>query len=297
MRKKALLVGINDYQDAPLRGCVNDVTNMKQLLLDTFGFKPENLKIILNHQATGQVITQGLAWLADDLEQDSVRIFHFAGHGHFVPDDSGDEPDGSDEALVPVDYVENGFIIDDKLKTLYDKFPDDCNLTLIMDCCHSGTNQRAADRDVLYRFLPVTYKERKAIAAAKRKFLQDQREYVLEHTRQLRGREVPLEKFQEKVLAVMQQFEKQRFGDHRLRTNNVLLAACQSDQKAADAKFERSYEGAFTHYLTQIVRDHGGDIDYQQLLETVGEELDANEFTQIPQLECSEGRESARIFG
>jgi hypothetical protein len=29
--RKALLVGINEYDDAPLRGCVNDVKQMQAL--------------------------------------------------------------------------------------------------------------------------------------------------------------------------------------------------------------------------------------------------------------------------
>lgn len=32
--------------------------------------------------------------------------FHFAGHGGSVPDESGDETDGMDETLYPMDYLE-----------------------------------------------------------------------------------------------------------------------------------------------------------------------------------------------
>jgi uncharacterized caspase-like protein len=37
--------------------------------------------------------------------------FHFAGHSGSVPDESGDETDGLDETLYPVDYLENGEIL------------------------------------------------------------------------------------------------------------------------------------------------------------------------------------------
>ena len=41
MANRAVLVGINKYQmaNADLNGCVNDVTNVRDILLKFFGFK------------------------------------------------------------------------------------------------------------------------------------------------------------------------------------------------------------------------------------------------------------------
>lgn len=299
MLKKALLVGINDYADAPLRGCVNDVMQMKEVLLDLFGFAPENIHMLLNKHATRKGIIEGLEWLAQNGDGQSVRVFHYAGHGHFVPDENGDEPDGADEALVPYDYERKGYLIDDHLKTLYDRFSAGSNLTLVMDCCHSGTNQRDAERDVIYRFLPVSYADRQAIMAARRKFLQEQREYVLREMKQFKSKKPmrgPDEEFEKLVLGVMQRFEKQRYGDYRVREGNVLLAACASDQKAADAKFDQTYHGAFTFLLVKILRETQGRIKHLDLVKKLGEELDQNGFKQIPQLECLNGRQNSEIL-
>ena len=43
MADKALLVGINAYPRAPLRGCVNDVIDFANLLVKKYGFKRRNM--------------------------------------------------------------------------------------------------------------------------------------------------------------------------------------------------------------------------------------------------------------
>jgi hypothetical protein len=295
MLKKAFLVGINTYADYPLQGCVNDVKAMKELLQSLYGFAEENIRLITDKEGTTAGISDGLGWLAEGGDEKAVRVFHYAGHGHFAPDKNGDEPDGADEALVPYDHKSKGYLIDDRLKELYDRFPTDSNLTLIMDCCHSGASQRGPD-DIFYRFLPNTYVERKAIAAAKRKFHEEQRTYVMSAVKKaarIRGRDIDLER---QIEAAMQKFEKQRFGDVRVREGNILLAACQSDQQAADARINGKFHGAFTCYLIKFLRETEGKITYRSLIEKVGKELEAHKFGQIPQLECLEGRETAKAF-
>jgi metacaspase-1 len=63
------------------------------------------------------------------------------GHGATIRDDDhGEEADGCDESLCPVDYAEAGFIRDDDLyDALIRPLAQDVTLTCIMDCCHSGT--------------------------------------------------------------------------------------------------------------------------------------------------------------
>jgi hypothetical protein len=65
---------------------------------------------------------------------------HYSGHGAYVKDENGDEEDGYDETLVPVDYYKKGQITDDDVfKKLVSKMPEGATLTCLMDCCHSGT--------------------------------------------------------------------------------------------------------------------------------------------------------------
>ncbi len=299
MLKKALLVGINNYplKRLDLRGCVNDVMRMQETLATIFDFAQEDIRLLLDRNATRQNLVAGLKWLAEGGSEKAVRVFHYAGHGCSLPDRNGEEEDGADEALVPYDFQHNRFLIDDALKKLYQRFPKDGNLTLIMDCCHSGTIQRDPIADIRYRFMPNSYEQRKAISAASRKFKEEQREYVTAALVDLRSKKIPAEEFQQRVQDAMRRFEKQRFGgDFSLREGNVLLAACHSAQQAADAKFGRDYHGAFTFFLTKILRAKQGRITHRELIEKTAEALHDLDFPQMPQLECQRGRERAKLF-
>jgi Caspase domain len=51
------------------------------------------------------------------------------GHGGKIKDESGDEKDGYDETLVPLDYNESGMILDDDLyEVLVKQLPADVHL-------------------------------------------------------------------------------------------------------------------------------------------------------------------------
>ena len=50
---------------------------------------------------------------------------------------SGDEDDGYDETLIPVDFQKSGQIRDDDLlKILVHPMPAGVTMTCLMDCCH-----------------------------------------------------------------------------------------------------------------------------------------------------------------
>lgn len=70
----------------------------------------------------------------------AIPILLTKGHGGSLPDDNGDEEDGKDETLIPVDFQQTGQIRDDEL---LEKFivpmAEDVTVTCLMDCCHSGT--------------------------------------------------------------------------------------------------------------------------------------------------------------
>ncbi len=164
MGTKALLVGINTYPDAPLRGCINDIENMRALLQHRHTLTNEQMHIVRDGEATKDRIVQELQWLAAPVagETNPVRLFHYSGHGTYVVDQNGDEPDGRDEAVVLYDFRQNGVLTDDVLHQLYNRFGRATHLLLTMDCCHSGTITRNIARDVVYRYLPNTLEEEQA---------------------------------------------------------------------------------------------------------------------------------------
>lgn len=157
--KRALSVGIDRYADIPLGGCVAD-SRAWGGVLESLGFAVDYLH---DEEATLDAISESLRRLVTSARSGDVVVFQYAGHGSQVPDDSGDErEDDFDEAFVPVDYQSSGFLIDDDLGAIYRELPPGVNLTLFMDCCHSGTNQRfapafqARGSGLERRYLPAT---------------------------------------------------------------------------------------------------------------------------------------------
>jgi hypothetical protein len=293
--RKALLVGINSYPVKPLRGCINDVKQMNDLLKSFFGFAEIDIRKLLDKDATMSSIETGLEWLAQGgPDSDAVRVFHFSGHGSYKADQNGDEPDGRDECLVPVDFQTTGFLTDDALKVLYDSFPRAGNLTLIMDSCHSGSVQKDIEQDILFKFLPIPQEEQERIAIAAKKFSIDRREFVYKEINTLRGQDLPDDELHKKVTYLIDLFEKSRFGDIRVRDANILLAACKSDQSSADAYISGDYHGAFTYFLCEAIYEANGQITYRDLAKQTDQKLYGGGFLQVPQLECR-GRRNQRL--
>jgi hypothetical protein len=77
---------------------------------------------------------------AFDCKPGDAVYFHFAGHGGSVPDESGHQTDGFDETLYPVDYLENGEILDDEVfEEFLLRFSRGVTLNAVVDSCHSGS--------------------------------------------------------------------------------------------------------------------------------------------------------------
>lgn len=73
-------------------------------------------------------------------EAGDSAFFHYSGHGGRLADDNGDEDDGYDETLIPVDYKSAGQIRDDAVfSELVSRMPKGSTMTCLMDCCHSGS--------------------------------------------------------------------------------------------------------------------------------------------------------------
>jgi metacaspase-1 len=163
-RRKALLIGINYFnQRGQLRGCINDVRNMSAYLVENFGYKREDMVILTDDQQnpmsqpTKQNILRAMHWLVKDARPNDSLFFHysgeshassttalfsdfFLGHGGQTKDLDGDEEDGYDEVIYPVDFRQNGHITDDEMhRIMVRPLQAGVRLTAIFDSCHSGT--------------------------------------------------------------------------------------------------------------------------------------------------------------
>ena len=113
----------------------------------------------MNEDATKSAIQKGLDSIVTSGRAGDVLFVHYSGHGSNIPDASGDEADHRDEILCPTDLDWADPLLDDWLRTLFDTTAAGVNLTVVMDCCHSGTGTRAAlpadSREPVERFSPV----------------------------------------------------------------------------------------------------------------------------------------------
>ncbi len=138
--RKALLIGINYIgSEAELRGCINDAVNMENLLKESGYSETTVLTELGSDKPTRINIIKYIKEFVKSAKDGDTLFFHFSGHGSRSHDYDGDETDDYDETIVPLDYLENGFITDDELKKiLVDPLPN-VKMTIVLDCCHSGT--------------------------------------------------------------------------------------------------------------------------------------------------------------
>jgi hypothetical protein len=147
--KKALLIGINYIgQQYQLSGCINDVQHIKEVITTKFGFSeaPDKMVVLTDDQKdptkipTRKNMLNAMKWLVQGCRPGDSLFFHFSGHGSQKKDQDGDEVDGYDETILPVDYKKSGQIIDDEMNAIMVRpLPEGVRLTAIFDSCHSGT--------------------------------------------------------------------------------------------------------------------------------------------------------------
>ncbi|KAK0554767.1 Ca(2+)-dependent cysteine protease [Tilletia horrida] len=147
-KRKALLIGINYVGSrAELRGCHNDVENMKNFIMQRAGYKTDDMVILTDRPGndmrsipTRQNITAAMNWLIRGAQPGDALFFHYSGHGGQAKASQGDEADGYNETILPLDYEQAGQMEDDEMHALLVRpLPIGCRLTALFDSCHSGT--------------------------------------------------------------------------------------------------------------------------------------------------------------
>eukprot|EP00759_Apiculatamorpha_spiralis_P002153 PhF_6_TR10801/c1_g1_i3/m.17386 len=277
---KSLFIGINYFgQQGELRGCVNDVRMMKGLV-ERFGFTTQNSRILVDDASfpgrhgdpTRANILEAFQWLVAGAKPGDTLFLHYSGHGSQMKDNNGDEADGQDETLVPVDYSSNGMIRDDDIfRIIVGSLPEGVRLTAVMDCCHSGTLMD----------LPFTWVANEANLSGAREL-----DFTLENN--VRSRD-----FQS--------------SGQELPPDVVMFSGCKDSQTSADVSSTAGFEiptsasspggagGACTAAFTEALSKNP-HLTFVQLLEIMQQSLKRRKFTQIPQLSSSKPVDLQRPF-
>ena len=126
-RRRALLIGINNYPDeaSRLEGCVNDVFLMSSVLQE-IGFDADDIRVVLDERATRAAIRDRIDWLLDGTADGQDRVLYYSGHGAQLPDyNAAEKIDHVDECLVPYDFhwTQDSAITDDDFLQYYSALP------------------------------------------------------------------------------------------------------------------------------------------------------------------------------
>jgi len=259
MGKIALCIGINDYPGtgSDLAGCLNDAQDWSALLRDQ-GF---SVRQLFDGQATKAAMVEAIGALIDDARSGDTLVLTYSGHGTWVPDASGDEADGRDEALCPHDIGDGNALVDDEIAILFGRRAAGVRITLISDSCHSGSVTRGGECPAdpalpRARFLPPAL------------WLGEAADRLTATPRCV-------------------------FGGLSRIGGDLLLAGCRDAEFSWDTQFGGRPNGAFTFYALKTFRQLPAAATYQQWFRAIGDYLPSTSLPQTPQIL---GSRSAREF-
>ncbi|ACJ16701.1 polysaccharide deacetylase [Thermococcus onnurineus NA1] len=139
--KYAIVIGIADYPgtSSDLQYTDDDAQLVYDTLINVYGFKPENIILLLNMDASFYNIYNAVMELKSKVQPGDEVVFYFSGHGSNGRAEDGDD-EIIDEALVTHDGNPDGSFIliwDGQLKAWFEDFPTD-RIIFIFDSCYSG---------------------------------------------------------------------------------------------------------------------------------------------------------------
>ena len=264
MSKKALCIGINDYPGTQndLSGCVNDATDWAAALAAR-GFAVTRL---LDSQATKAAMVSAMTDLIGGAAKGDSIIITYSGHGTWVPDQNGDEPDGRDEGLCPWDIGSGNVLLDDEIAPIFTHHATGVRVVLISDSCHSGSVTRGNSLDLdpglpRARFLPPEAWMKAADLPAPR------------------------------VARLPTSGGLSRSG------GDLLLAGCTDSQFSWDTRFKGRPNGAFTYYALKALASLPASASYQDWFKKITPGfLPTNQLPQNPQIFGTRTARSWKVF-
>jgi hypothetical protein len=148
--KWALLVGINLYRHSNgldfqnLQGCLNDVADMRALLIGKFGFAASHIAVLTGPQATRNGILKAIRErLVDRAQPGDIAMLYYSGHGSECFDAA--RLNERDQTIVPYDARDAEGLVDDISGSDLNREFQDLRTrhgVFVLDSCHSG-NMRA----------------------------------------------------------------------------------------------------------------------------------------------------------
>jgi len=213
-------------------------------------------------------------------------ILHYSGHGGSIKDTDGDEEDGMDETLCPVDYKDAGMIVDDEVHAVLVRgLKKGVRLTAIMDCCHS---ESMLDLPYIYNVNGdleiVENTKAKGIA----KMVATGVRYVLDGNKR-----ALMNNLQSGFSSLMKGDDDNKSGNTAARKKTmetrsteadvISFSGCKDSQTSADATIDGEATGAMTYALIKTLSGGLKHMEYTDLLRNMRQTLDGK-YTQVPMM-------------
>lgn len=284
--KKALIVGINYIgTQNELRGCINDAHNMRQFLTAN-GYPEDNIVMLTDDQSnymsvpTRENMLHAMQWLVQDARPGDSLFFHYSGHGGQEEDKDGDEADGMDDCIYPVDFQQSGSIIDDILHDVMVKpLPAGCRLTAIFDSCHSGT---VLDLPFVYRAKDGGLKEYNIWKESSGDAMNIVMGYATRDPMEMfNGAKNIFNRVTAHSSGNSEEIKKQKMS----AADVIMFSGCKDSQTSADAQEAGNFTGALSWAYIKVMSQNSVQ-SYLTLLQNLRTVL-ATKYTQKPQLSSS----------
>lgn len=294
-KKKALIIGINYIgTEQELGGCINDAQNMRNFIIRNYGYSDENI-VMLTDDAQNPVkrptrsnIIRAMEWLVRYAESNDSLFFHYSGHGGLTKDTDGDEEDGWDEVIYPVDHNETDHIVDDEMHEIMVRpLPAGCRLTAIFDSCHSGS---ALDLPYVYS-TEGKIKEPNLYAEAGTSLLGAAKAYA---SKDYGGVFKGITGLAKAVSGSQGRAEKKTRQTRSSAADVISWSGCKDSQTSADTQVAGQGTGAMSWAFTESLTENKQQ-SYQQLLITIRSKLKAK-YSQKPQLSSSHPMDTNILF-
>jgi len=287
-RRKALFIGINYIgTNNQLQGCINDAYAMCRFVMQNWGYHEDDIVILTDdfhvhgnprQMPTRQNMIQAMHWLVSGAQPNDSLIFHYSGHGATVKDQDGDEDNGLDETICPLDFASAGMIVDDEINAIMvQTLPPGCRLTGFFDSCHSGS---AMD-------LPYTYSTKGVVKEPN--MYKDLGKGALGAVMNYERGDIfgTLTSLGGAASRMMTGNKASNYTKkHRSSPADVIsLSGCKDDQTSADAAQGNTNAGAMSYSFLTVMSQNPNQ-SYLTLLQNLRAVM-AGQFHQRPQLSCS----------
>lgn len=249
--KRAFLVGISKYEEfgkswSDIHGA-EDVALLAPVLKKQ-GYK---IKTLTEKEANYDNIVKGLGKLVTTCKPGDIVYIHFSTHGQPIEDTDGDEADGWDESIIPIDaymFYERGkyegerHLKDDQFKTILSKIRLKVGakgqVIVAMDACHAGTLSRSEEEEYV-RGTSTGFS----------------RSGTLYHPR------------------IIEKSNHYRVASSNNKAPILILEACRPYQRNTEVKIEEKYYGSLSYAIYMALKSTTLGTDNNVLLEKVKYEM------------------------